>query len=178
MQNPEEMKAKGLALFRQGAHDEALAAFATAVTAYTAREDELGRAEMLNNMGVIYRVKREFDKAAAVLTEAETIFTRHQDDIRLGETLANQGDLSAAQRQAGAAARFYSQAAALLARQDSRAQQSQVLRALSLLRLRQGRWLEAMMRMEESLTAAPRISLGGRLLRRLIRIALGLLGSW
>ena len=43
--------------------------------------------------------------------------------------------------------------------------------------LRQGGWLEAMMRMEESLTVAPRLGPGKWLLRILLRFALGLLNG-
>lgn len=177
MKSPDELKEEGLALFRRGANVEALAVLATAVSAYAAQGDEASRAEMLNNMGVIYRVQGEWETAVATLQNTLTIFTQLGDVNRQAQTLGNLGDLYAAQKQRDEAARCYSQAAALLAQGGDAWKQSQVLRALSLLRLRQGRWLVAMMRMEESLSVAPRLGVGKWLFRGLLRFALGLFGG-
>ncbi|MCP4426344.1 MAG: tetratricopeptide repeat protein [Chloroflexi bacterium] len=170
----DELKEEGLALFRRGDYDGALGAFETAVSIYVAQNDELGQAEALNNMGVIYRVKREWETAVATLQQAAAIFKKMGDANRQAQTLANLGDLQAVQKKRDEAARSYSQAAALFAQHNDPAKQSQVLRALSLLRLRQGQWMNAMMRMEESLTVAPRLGPGKWLLRVLLRLALGL----
>ena len=59
------------------------------------------------------------------------------------------------------AARAYSTAISLFAEVGDKHKQSQVLRALSLLRLRQIRWLEAMIHMEESLRVRPRRGVTG-----------------
>ncbi len=176
-QTPEQLKEEGLALFQRGAVEEALAVFETAVSAYAAQDDELGQAEMLNNMGVIYRVQRKWETAVATLQQAAAIFAKLGDTNRQAQTLANLGDLQAAQKQRDDAARSYGQAAALFAQNNDRDKQSQVLRALSLLNLRQGQWMAAMMRMEESLAVAPRLGLGKWLLRALLRFALGLFGG-
>ena len=173
---PDNLKAEGLHLFQRGLYDQALTKFEAAVHAYAADGDETGRAEMLNNLGVIYRLRGDRQAALAALSEAETIFSRVGDPNRQAQTLGNLGDLYAAGRNKQEAARCYSDAAALFAQVGDPLKQSQVLRALSLMRLRQGQWLEAMVRMEESLRVRPRISLPQRLFRALLRFALGLLG--
>ncbi len=176
-ESPEQLKEQGQALFQRGAYDEALAVFEQAAAGFAGQDDVVGQGEMLNNMGVIYRVKREWDTAVATLNQAQTLFQQAGDVNRQAQTLGNLGDLYAARKKPDDAARCYSEAAALFAQNNDRDKQSQVLRALSLLRLRQGRWLEAMMRMDESLTVAPRLGPGKWLLRVLLRFALGLMGG-
>jgi tetratricopeptide (TPR) repeat protein len=171
----ERLKEEGLNLFQRRAYDQALAKFEAAAHAYATHQDEAGRAEMLNNMGVIYRLQRNRTAAIPVLHEAESIFIRLGDLGRQAQVLGNLADLYAAGRNRNEAARCYSTAAALLAQSNEPLKQSQVLRALSLMRLRQGYWLEAMMRMEESLRVRPRISLAQRLFRALLRFALPLI---
>ncbi len=176
-ESPEQLKEQGQVFFQRGAYDEALAVFEQAAAGFAGQDDVVGQGEMLNNMGVIYRVKREWDTAVATLNQAQTLFQQAGDVNRQAQTLGNLGDLHAARKKTDDAARCYSQAAALFAQNNDRDKQSQVLRALSLLRLRQGRWLEAMMRMEESLNAAPRLGPGKWLFRWLLRFALGLMGG-
>ncbi|MCB9421324.1 MAG: tetratricopeptide repeat protein [Ardenticatenaceae bacterium] len=176
-ENPQQLKEQGQAAFQRGAYDEALALFEQAAAGFAAQDDAVGQGEMVNNMGVIYRVKREWDTAVTTLAQAQTLFQQAGDVNRQAQTLGNLGDLYAARKKRDNAARCYSQAAALFAQTGDGDKQSQVLRALSLLRLRQGHWLEAMMRMEESLTTAPRLGLGKWLLRVLLRFALGLMGG-
>jgi tetratricopeptide (TPR) repeat protein len=171
----ERLKEEGLSLFQGHAYDQALARFEAAAQAYAAHQDAAGQAEMLNNMGVIYRLQRNRTAAITALRQAESIFIRLGHLSRQAQVLGNLADLYAAGRQRDEAARCYSTAAALLARSNEPLKQGQVLRALSLMRLRQGYWLEAMMRMEESLRVRPHTSLGQRLFRALLRFALPLI---
>ena len=175
--NPQQLKEQGQALFQRGVYDEALAVFEQAAAEFAGQDDAVGQGEMLNNMGVIYRVKREWDTAVTTLNQAQSLFQQAGDVNRQAQTLGNLADLYAARKRPDDAARSYSQAAALFAQTGDGDKQSQVLRALSLLRLRQGRWLEAMMRMEESLTAVPRLGPGRWFFRWLLRFALGLFGG-
>lgn len=175
--NPQQLKEQGQAAFQRGAYDEALVVFEQAAVGFAAQDDAVGQGEMLNNMGVIYRVQREWETAVATLQQAQTLFQQISDVNRQAQTLGNLGDVYAAHKKPDEAARCYSDAAALFAQQGDRDKQSQVLRAISLLRLRQGYWMEAMMRMEESLTAAPRLGPFRWLFRGLLRFALGLFGG-
>lgn len=176
-QNPDQLKEEGLQQFRRGAYEEALVSFETAVSLYAAAENHVGQAEMLNNIGVIQRTRGNLDAAITALQQAEALFAQIGDAERQGMALGNLGDLYAAQKDRNEAARSYSNASELLAKANARSKQSQVLRALSLLRLRQGHWLQALMHMEESLSVRPRIGPGAWLFRGLLRFVLQMMGG-
>ena len=95
---------------------------------------------------------------------------------RHGQALANLADIYAAQGDSEQAASCFGKAAETLAQSGDRARQSQVLRALSLHHLRQARFPQAMLIMEQSLSVRPRIGVGGWLFRWLLRLALRLSG--
>lgn len=173
----DQLKAQGMQLFQQKRYDQALQVFETAVTAYTHEHHDHGRAEMLNNIGVIQRLKGNPKAAITALTEAGEIFSQLGDTDNQAQTLGNLADLYAVTGQQDDAARCYGEASALFAQANDREKQSQVLRAYSLMRLRQGQWLEAMMRMEESLSVKPRLGPLRWFYRGMLRFALGLFGA-
>ena len=173
--SPQDLKAEGLRLFQQGAHNEALALFEQAGAAFAAQEDLGNQAEMLNNMGVIQRVQGELDTAVSTLTQAADLFAQVCDANRQAQTLGNLGDLFANQKKYTEAARYYSDASAQFAQNGEKEKQAQVLRALSLMELRRGQYLAAIMRMDESLQARPRLSFPQHLFKWLLRFATKLL---
>lgn len=166
--SPTQLKEEGLALFNQGAYEDALGRFEAAAAAFEQAGEAAERAEMLNNIGVVHRFQRNWRGAAEALTQAERLFAEAGDKNRQGQTLGNLGDLHASQGEREQAARCYSDAAALFAETKDGEKQSMVLRALSLLRMRQRRFFEAISFMEQSIRVHPRPSLGQRLLRLLI----------
>ncbi len=173
----ENLKEEGLRKFQRGDYDGALTTFETAVNAYATANNHTGQAEMYNNIGVIHRLRGQHETALQAFQSAQTHCEAAGDDNRRAQILGNLGDLYGAQGNRDQAARSYSDAAALFAQTGDRAKQSQVLRAISLMRLRQGQWLEAMMRMEESLTVNPHRGFFGSLFLGLIRFALRLFGA-
>jgi tetratricopeptide (TPR) repeat protein len=175
--SPKALKDKGMRLFQQGKQHEALAIFEQAAASFAAQEDLGNQAEMLNNIGVIQRVQRQLDTAVTTLTHAASLFQQIGDVSRHAQTLGNLGDLYAGQKKYADAARHYSDAAAQFAQSNEKEKQAQVLRALSLMELRRGQWLAAIMRMEESLKARPRLSFPQRLFKWLLRFANHLLGG-
>ena len=176
MMTGDELKAAGMQLFQQGAYAEAAAKFETAVSAYAAAADEAGRAEALNNLGVIQRLNNNAAASEKALTEAAELFAKLGDQNRQAQALGNLGDLRA-RKDPTAAAQFYSNAAQLFAEDGDGERQSQVLRALSLLHIRQGQLVQAMFRMEDSLSARPRLGPLQWLWRGMLRFALQLFGG-
>lgn len=170
-------KEQGLQHFRQKSYEAAVAAFETAVSHYAAQNEIDNQAEMLNNIGVIKRLQKKHEAAAAALVQAADLFAQAGDKRRQGQAIGNLGDVFAAQRDRLAAARSYSEAAALLAQAQAPAEHSQVLRALSLLYLRQGRWFDAIYQMNDSLRIKPRKGVGEWLLSGLLRLAVRLIGG-
>ncbi len=169
--SPQDLKDEGLRLFQQGKHSQALSTFEQAAAAFAAQDDFGSQAEMLNNMGVVLRVQGKVDTAVTPLTHAADLFARMGDRARHAQALGNLGDLYASQKKYTEAARHYSNAAAEFAQCGEKEKQAQVLRALSLMELRRGQWLAAVMRMEESLLARPRLSLPQHLFKWLLRFA-------
>lgn len=174
---PQALKEEGMHLFKQGKRQKALALFEQAAAAFAAEEDIGNQAEMLNNIGVIQMVHDELDTAVTAFTQAVTLFEQIGDKNRQAQSLGNLGDLYARQKDYTEAARHYSNAAAQFAQINEKTNQAQVLRALSLMELRRGQWLAAIMRMEESLAVRPRLSLPQRLFKWLLRFTTKLLGG-
>lgn len=173
----DELKEEGLRLFRQGQHEEALAKFEAAASSYAETGDEESRGEVLNNIGVIQRMRRNWSAAEEAFHEAITVFDGAGDDGRRAQALGNLGDLYAFQGQREEAARHYSDGAELLANSGDYEKQAQLLRALSLLRLRQRRILESLVLMEQSLDVRPRLNPFQGLFHALLRFMLRLLGG-
>ncbi len=173
----DELKEEGLRLFQAGDYEGALDKFETAVSAYATAENLTGQAEMWNNIGVIQRMRGKHEPAQQALTQAAAAFAQIGDKNRQAQALGNLGDLHAFTKNQTEAARCYSDAAALFAQDGDTDKQGQVLRALSLMRLRQGRFVQAMMHMEESLTANPRPGFFGRIFRGMLRFVLKLMGA-
>ena len=174
---PDDLKALGLKQFQQGQYAQAVETFNTAVSAYAEAGDENGRAEMFNNIGVTQRTRKKNEEAITAFNKALLIFEAQGDLHKLAQTQANLADLYQFSKQQDEAARFYSEAAATFAQLGDKQKQSQVLRAYSLMRMRQGQWVEALMRMEESLTVKPRLGPLRWLFRGVLRFALGLMGA-
>jgi tetratricopeptide (TPR) repeat protein len=178
----DQLKEEGLALFARGDYQAALSMFETAVHSYSAAGQQDKQAEMLNNLGVLYRLRRDWPAALKALTEARTIFADLEDVAREARTWGNLGDLYADQRHWDKAASAYSQASALFGKvaepdAELRWQWSQALRAMSLIRLRQRRLLESCATMEQSLTARGRLDPLAALFRQALRLALWLMGA-
>ncbi len=173
----DELKDIGLKQFQQGQYAQAVETFTTAVSAYGDIGDENGRAEMLNNIGVTQRTRKKNQEAIAAFNKALTIFQEQEDLHKLAQTQANLADLYQFSKKQDDAAKYYSEAAATFSQLGDKQKQSQVLRAYSLMRMRQGQWVEALMRMEESLSVKPRLGPLRWIFRGVLRFALGLMGA-
>lgn len=173
----DQLKEEGLKLFQQGSHDAALAKFQGALESYTVDNQPAGQAEMLNNIGVIHRIYRNWGEAIVAFSQAELIFKEMGDDNRLAQVWGNLGDLYAFQGEREKAAGYYSDSAEAFSRAKDPGRQSQVLRAMSLLRLRQRRFVEAMRLMAMSQSVLPQPNWLQRLWHGLLRFALRLFGG-
>jgi tetratricopeptide (TPR) repeat protein len=177
MTDPDALKEEGLQQFQRGELDNAVSTFETAVSAYAAEQNPVGQAEVFNNIGVIHRMRGNHEESLEALTSAEELCRQADDVNRRAQVLGNMGDLYAGMGDKENAARYYSDAAELFAQCGDAQKQSMVLKALSLLQLRQGQWIAAMMHMESSLSVKPRRGLFGSMFLGLIRFALSLFGG-
>lgn len=169
--SPDDLKEKGLSLVREGQLDEALACFEAAAEAHAADSNKAGQAEMHNNIGVIYRMQRNWTAAEESLLRAESGFRALDDNLRRAQVLGNLGDVYASKHENTAAARYYSDASEQFAKVGDGEQQYRVLRTFSIMRIRQRNWQEAIDLMSRALEARPRRSFIQQLTYPLLRLA-------
>jgi len=174
---PQTSSGEGLRHYRQGALDEAVACFVEAHSFYIKEGDQHGAAEVLNNLGVIYHQQERWSDAAEALKEAHQIFMAVEDADGQAQTLGNLGSLYRASGQLEKAAQHLKDALTLFHRLGDSQAESVTWRALSTIRLRQRRWLEAILAYDSSLTCLKRLSLGQRLLHLLLGLPLRLLSG-
>jgi tetratricopeptide (TPR) repeat protein len=175
--SPDSMKEEGLRLFNQGDRDGAVAVFTEAAQAYQDIGDKAGEAEMHNNLGVIYRLNRNWLAALEELQAAEKDFEEAGDLKRQGQVLGNLGDLDASMGYQEKAAISYSHSSELLAKAGEGDLQGAVLRAYSLMRLRQRRWIEAIDLMALSIEVRKNPSFFQKIFYYLLQFVRRLLGT-
>lgn len=124
------LKQEGLRLFQEGLYDEALTKFKQAQEKCTAEGNEIEAAEMVNNLGVIYRMQGKWDEAVAALEEARAAFVRLGDRSREAQTLGNLGGLYASKRERDKAKECLRQAADIFAELGDEQRRGETLLAL------------------------------------------------
>jgi tetratricopeptide (TPR) repeat protein len=172
---PQTLREKGLRHYRQGAFDKAIACFVEAHSLYIEKGDQHGAAEVLNNLGAIYCQQERWSEAAESLEKAYQAFIAIEDIDGQAQTLGNLGSLYRASSQLEKAAQHFKDALALFHRLGDSQAESVTWHALSAVRLRQRRWLGAILAYDSSLTCRKQLSLGQRLLHLLLGLPLRLL---
>jgi len=127
-----ELKEEGLRLFQEGLYEEAAAEFRKAQEMFAAEGNEIELAEMVNNLGVIYRMQGKWEEAIAVLDEARAAFVRLGDRDREAQTLGNLGGLYASKGERDKAKECLRQAADIFAELGDTQCQGETLLALGL----------------------------------------------
>lgn len=173
----QQLYEEAMQTFRQGDYAAALAKFEGALVVFQGENRQLEQYELLNNMGVVYRLQQNWGKAIQALQAAIDGFIQLGNNSRLGQAWANLGDVHAAQRNYDEAMGCYGNASELLAAAEDREKQASVLRVMSLLEVRRGHWLAAMSLMEHSLRIRPHLAALEWLWRGLLRWALRLFGG-
>ncbi len=124
------LKAEGLRLFEEGLYEEAAERFGQAQELFAAQGDEGEAAEVLNNLGVVYRLMHEWEQAQSALEEARAAFGRIGDKNREAQALGNLGGLLASQGERLRAQEYLRQAADLFAGLGDVQRQGETLLAL------------------------------------------------
>jgi tetratricopeptide (TPR) repeat protein len=168
---------KGVQLFRTGEYEEAVAALQTAQQLYQEEGDRQAVAEVLNDLGVVYRMKGDLPAAMQSLSQARELFAELGARKFEAQALGNLGNLHEAGKEMERAAALYKEAAALFQEAAEPQLAFETWRALSRLRLGQGQWLAALVAYDTALSCLPHPSLGQRLLRWLLRLPLKLAGG-
>jgi len=134
----EALKAEGLRLFEEGLYEEAVERFGEAQELFAAEGDLLAAAEMLNNLGVTYRMLQQWDRARAALEEARATFARAGDREREAQALGNLGGLLASRGERLKAQEYLRQAADIFGELGDKQRQGETLIALGIQMWRSG----------------------------------------
>jgi len=127
---PEVLKEEGLRLFEEGLYEEAAERFGQAQELFAAEGSDVEAAEMLNNLGVVYRLTSQWDQAQAALEEARAAFARLGDRSREGQALGNLGALLASQGDRLRAQEYLRQAAEIFGELGDTQRQGETMLAL------------------------------------------------
>jgi tetratricopeptide (TPR) repeat protein len=161
--------------YRQAEYREALSYLQQAYDQCQASGDEGRMAEVANDMGVVYTVLGQWKEAERWLDQANTLFVRLQDYDGQAQALGNLGSMFRARgdlRQAAANLQLAADRFHLVGDDERR---SMTLKALSIIRLRQLRFLLALVAYNAALACQPNLTLFDRLLRSLFSLPIRML---
>jgi len=117
-------------LFQEGLYGEAAAKFEQAREGFVAEGNESEAVEMVNNLGVIHRMRGEWEDAIAALDEARAAFARLGDRNREAQTLGNLGGLYASKGERDRARECLRQSSDIFAELGDAQRQGETLLAL------------------------------------------------
>jgi tetratricopeptide (TPR) repeat protein len=142
-----------------------------------AEENDVEAAEMLNNLGVVHRMQRDWGKAIAALEEARAAFTRLGDRKREAQVLGNLGGLYATQGEREMARECLQEAASLFADLGDEQRYGETLLALGLQDWKSGDRRKGLVTYQAGLGTLKTPSAGQRALRSLLNLSTRLLGG-
>ncbi len=175
--NAQALKEEGQRLFQEGLYEEAAAAFTQARELFVASGDELEAAEMVNNLGVIYRMQGDWDKAIVTLDEARATFARLGDRNREAQTLGNLGGLYASKGERDRAKEYLRQAADIFAELGDTQRQGETLLALGVQMWKTGDRGAGLAAYEAGLQTLQRPTVSQKALRALFGLRTRLIGG-
>lgn len=174
---PETLKEEGLRLFRDGSYPESLEHFNQAYSAFMECGKTLDAAEMLNNMGVIYRIEGKLSEAAEKLERARQIFSENDDRSREAQTLGNLAPLYSKQDAYERAVETFDQAAEIFQELKDDDRRGEVLMAKGILQFKKGQRTSGLAAYEAGLMLLKRPTVKQKVLRISFKLRQRLLGG-
>ncbi len=165
-----QLAAEGHAAYKKGDFKSAANAFKAAATEYEQNGDELGAAEMSNNLSVSLLQAGEAENALQAALETDKVFEREGDIRRQAMAIGNQAAALEALNQLDEAAAAYERCAELLKQISEYETRVSVMQSLSAIQLRQGRQLEALATMKAGLNGIKRPSPKQSVLKKLLQL--------
>jgi tetratricopeptide (TPR) repeat protein len=166
----QELTDQGRLSYRQGELSEALSYLQRAQEQYRAGNDIVGVAEAANDIGVLYTVMRRYGEAERWLNDSYELFVGLQDLGGEAQTLGNLGSLARAKHDLKEAAAYLQRAADRFHLVGDDERRSATLRILSMVRLRQLRFLQAVAAYETALTCKPHPTIWHKILRFILSL--------
>jgi tetratricopeptide (TPR) repeat protein len=173
---PSKIAENGKNLYKQEDYAQAAELFAMAARGFEESGEPINAAEMANNCSVSLLQNGDSEAALAAVGETDRVFAEYGDTRRQAMALGNRAAALAALGRREEAEKTYWESAHLLGEIGERDLRASVLQAISKLQLKEGRYGEALASMDSSLEGSGKVSIPKRLLRRLIKFPMKLLG--
>ena len=173
----QELKDEGLRLFQEGLYEEAIVQFEKAQEMFAAEGNDVEVAEMVNNLGVIYRMLGQWDEAIAALEQAKTTFVRLGDRSREAQTLGNLGGLYASKGERDKSNECLRQAADIFAELDDDQRYGETLLALGVQEWKTGDRSDGLATYETGLHTLQKPTASQKAMRGLLGLRNRLLGT-
>jgi tetratricopeptide (TPR) repeat protein len=167
-EQPDQLVDEGRALYGQGELGQAQACLKRAYEIYQEQGNLNGLAETANDLGVLLTVMRHFKEAESWLRQAHRLFVEMADHDGEAQTLGNLGSMFNSQGDLKEAAAHLQQAADRFHLVDDDGRRSDTLRALSIVRLKQLRFLQALAAYDAALACMPNATAFHRFLRQIV----------
>ncbi len=173
----QELKEEGVRLFQEGLYEEAATRFEQAQEMFTAAGNEVGAAEMLGNLGLVYQRQGQWGEAIAALNEAKATFVRLGDRNHEAQALGNLGGLYASKDERDKAKECLRQAADIFAELGDAQYQGETLLALGVQLWKTGDRNGGLAAYEAGLRALQKPTISQKALRGLFSLRTRLLGG-
>ena len=173
---PAQIAENGKTQYQREDYAQAAELFGLAAVGFTTAGESLNAAEMANNRSVALLRHGNAEAALEAVGETDRVFAGAGDTKRQAMALGNRAAALAGLGRAADAEEAYWESARLLGEIGERDLRASVLQAISKLQLKEGRYTEALASMDSGLEGVQRLSFSKRLVRRLIKIPMKMLG--
>lgn len=173
----DSLAAVGTRAFADGDYTRAISAFEQAQRAFTSQGDEIMAARMANNLSVALLKSGKAVEALSAAEGTDKVFEAAGDPVLQGMALGNQAAALADLKRHDEALDLFRKAAALFKAANQRDYEATVLQNMSTLQIQMGQRIAALGSMAQALDVKPHLSLREKFLKRLIRIAVNLMGG-
>ena len=165
-----------LARYQNGQYPEAALLFEQAAAAYRADGERALSAEMLNNLGVVYRAQKNYPAALTIIESALADFRALDDPPRIALALGNLGSVLLETGRLDRAAAVLIESFELLDPRTDKAPRSEILRVLGEVRLKQAKLVEGLADYDAGLRDVDTPNAQQRWLRKLLDVAVRMMG--
>lgn len=164
----DKLAKQALQAYEEKAFEDAVLMFERAKDEYAAAGQPLQSAEMANNLSVALGQVDRFQAALEVLEGTLEVFLQHGDMTKAAQSIGNEAAAYEGLGEWEKAELLYQQAAERFAQIGDKDSQHFTLQALSRVRLRQGRAMEAVSTMQAALETGSKRSWRSRLVRKIL----------
>lgn len=168
--NGETLAIDGKSAYEKGDFPVAAQAFRDAADWYTANNQPLEAAEMMNNLSVTLLQDKQAQEALLAVQGTDTVFAQTGDLRRQGMALGNQAAALEALGETDKAADLYERSAEIFAEAGEGDMQSMVLRSAGALRAKRGKIQDSAIAMFGSLSSVKNPTWVQRLLKFIVRL--------